>query len=132
MKTPRLLLCAALLLGLTAANAPAADTTIAPKAQTFAVRGFFDGTKPAPTLIEKAAAEIGAKMKGAVQVQNPDDADHIVQVLFKRGTYKVYVDALPINGVKLVPFADWLPMLKQLSAEAHFENAPGNGRSGSR
>ena len=132
MKNPRLLLCAALLLGLTAATAAAADATTAPKAKTYAVRGFFNGTKPAPALLEKAAIEIGAKMKGAVQVQNPDDADHVVQVLFKRGSYKVYVDALPLNGATSVTFADWLPTLNLLSTEANFENATGHGRGGSR
>ncbi len=132
MKIPLLMFCAALLLGLTAATASAAEATTAPKTKTYAVRGFFNGTKPAPALLEKAAVEIGAKMKGAVQVQNPDDADHVVQVLFKRGTYKVYVDALPLDGVKLGDGLDRYVTNVMLAFEGSRENAEGHGRAGSR
>ena len=132
MKAPRLILCAALLLGLiaTAVSAPRPITT--PKAKTYAVLGFYDGTKPGPALGEKAPKQIGAKMHETIQVKNPEEADHVIQVLFKRGTYKIYVDALPLNGATSVTFADWLPTLNLLSTEANFENATGHGRGGSR
>lgn len=129
MKTHRLPLFAALLLGLCAATLTLASPPApAAKAKTYAIVGFFDGLKPSTALLEQASRDIGEKMKGLAQVENPEDADHVVQVLFKRGAYKVYVDALPLDGIKRYDALDRLRIEGMLASEAARENAEGHGR----
>lgn len=100
MKKLRLPLLAALLLGFVASVHAAGSSA---KTKTYAVLGFFDGAKPAQALVDQAAKEIGTQMTGAVQVDNLEEADHVVQVVFRRGGYKIYVDALPYSNVASYP-----------------------------
>ena len=130
MKTFRLPILAALLFGLSALTMAFAAPPAAPKAKTFAIVGFVDGPKPSPALQAQAIREIGAKMQGLTQVQNPEDADHVVQVLFKRGAYKVYVDALPFNPSQSRDAQDKLAAEIAYRAMIHMERLfePGNHR----
>lgn len=100
------------------------------KAETYAVVGYFEGRMPAQALVDKAAKEIGEKMKGLAALPTGADADQVVQVLFKRdGTYRIYWDALPLNGARL---GDGLSRAKDrayLAFEAQMENAAGHGRA---
>lgn len=92
MKTTRLVGLFAL-----AALLPLAGLAKTPKTKTYTIAAyFFEGDKPKQELVDQAAREVGAKMNGMVQTGEPDEADHAVEILFKKGTYKIYVDALPI------------------------------------
>lgn len=129
MKTLCLPLLAALLLGLPVFSAAGASPTAAvPKAKSYAIIGFFVGPRPTAPLLEQASRAIAEKMKGMVQVENPEDTDHLVQVLFKRGTYKVYVDALPLDGLKRYDNLGRFQIESMLASEAARENAEGRGR----
>jgi hypothetical protein len=91
-KLTSLLLATGVLLGASSALAAAAQ-----KSRTYTVVGYYDRTQPKQELLTRAASEIGAKMKESVAVENQEDADQIVQVLFKAdGTYRIYWDALPL------------------------------------
>lgn len=102
MKTIRTFLTLGLLGALAALPALAADA----KAKTYTLVGYYEGAEPAPDLVAKAAQAVGAKMSGMTQVQNPEDADHSVEILFKRGSFQVYVDALPVVQKQLKLRAD--------------------------
>jgi hypothetical protein len=96
MTSIRPFLLAALLLGLCSTGFTASGPT-SPQLRTYAVLGFFTGAKPPPDLVEQAAREIGLKMQGAVQTANVEEADQVVQVVFRQGGYRIYVDALPFS-----------------------------------
>jgi hypothetical protein len=65
--------------------------------QTYAVVAYYhEGAKPAQELVDQAAREVGTKMAGLAQTTDAESADHSVEILFKAGSYKIYVDALPL------------------------------------
>lgn len=103
MRKPRFFSCCVMLFGfasagiLHAASQATASPASASKPKTFAVIVFREGAKPSLELIGKAAEDISGKMKGLREVNNAEEADHIVQVLFKRGQYKIYIDSLPLG-----------------------------------
>ena len=47
-------------------------------------------------LVAQAAQQVGEKMAGMSKTDAREDADHTVEVLFKKGGFKLYVDALPL------------------------------------
>lgn len=98
MKTNRLLLLAGLLLGCSLATISQAATS--PKTRTYAIVGYYDGRKPAPALVEQAGREIMARMKDLAPVDDPAQADCVVQILFRGDSYRVYIDALPFNDAR--------------------------------
>jgi hypothetical protein len=89
MKTLRILI-GGLLAGCVPALAFAAG-----RMETYTVTGYVVGPKPSAELIAKAARAVESRMAGQKQTQCADDADHKVEILFKQGQFKVYVDALP-------------------------------------
>jgi hypothetical protein len=93
MKTIRLLFVG--LAGLTATLALVAGAK-EPK-KTYTVVGYYAGAQPSAALLEKASKAVGEKMAGFTQVQDPNEAEHQVQVRFNRETFEVYVDALPLE-----------------------------------
>jgi len=97
MKTIRCLLTLGLLGALAAL--PALATVSKPK--TYTVAGYFERTAPSPELVNQAAKAVGEKMAGMSQVQDAEVADHTVEILFRRGTFEVYVDALPLERKRL-------------------------------
>ena len=97
MKTIRCLLT----LGLLGALAALPAFATGPKAKTYTVVGYFERATPSPELVSQAARAVGDKMAGMTQVQNAEDADHTVEILFGRGTFQVYVDALPLEKRRL-------------------------------
>lgn len=71
-----------------------------PKAQnkTYSVVGYFaPGKQPSPALVEKASRALGEKMAGFTQVMDSSEAAHQVEILFKRDSFEIYVDALPLE-----------------------------------
>lgn len=79
------------------AFAGASAAFAANKAPTFKVVGYYERDQPKSELVAKAASEIGTKMKDFVAVKSEEEADQVVQVLFKQdGTYRIYWDALPL------------------------------------
>lgn len=98
--------------------------------RTYAVIGFYEGRQPKPELVNQAAVEIGQKMKDRPAVAADAEADQVVQVLFKRdGTYRIFWDALPLNGVKLGEGLDRFRDRAYLAFEAQMETATGHGRA---
>ena len=65
--------------------------------KTYTVVGFYSGAQPSPALLEKASLAVGEKMTGFTQVSDPDAAAHRVEILFKRDSFEIYVDALPLE-----------------------------------
>ncbi len=95
MRTLRVIVAG--LLGAFAALSLVAATKTQNK-NTYSVVGYYPGlAQPAPALVEKAAHALGEKMAGMTQVANPDDAEHKVQILFRRDSFEIYVDALPLE-----------------------------------
>jgi hypothetical protein len=97
MKTIRQILTLGLLGALAAVPALAADA----KPKTYTVAGYFERGTPSAELVNKAAKAVGEKMAGMTQTQNAEDADHTVEILFKNGTYQIFVDALPLEKKRL-------------------------------
>ncbi|MBI3887326.1 MAG: hypothetical protein HY302_16595 [Opitutae bacterium] len=129
MKTLRPFFFAALLLGwVGATGALASPPATAPEPRTYAVLCFVVGPKPPASLLGQARSEVDAKMAGLVEVPNPEEADHVVQVLFKRGTFRLYVDALPLDGLKPADALGRLQIEGMIASEAARENAEGHGR----
>lgn len=77
------------------------------KQKTYYVSGTYDRVQPKTELVAKAVAEVSAKMKDAVNIQNADEADELIQIHFKRdGTYRINWDAYPsLNETH--PFPRW-------------------------
>ena len=91
MKTARLFVC-----GLLGGFLPLLAFGAGNKVKTYVVSGYYVGAKPSDQLVTQAAQEVQAKMAGLKQIEASDDADHSVEILFKRNQFKVYVDALPL------------------------------------
>lgn len=71
-----------------------------PKAQnkTYSVVGYFSpGKQPSPALVEKASRALAEKMAGFTQVMDAGEAAHKVEILFKRDSFEIFVDALPLE-----------------------------------
>jgi len=95
MRTLRVILVG--LLGVFAALSLAAATKTQNK-KTYSVVGYYPGqAQPSPALVGKAAHALGEKMAGMTQVANPEDAEHKVQILFRRDSFEIFVDALPLE-----------------------------------
>ena len=92
MRTIRVMLAG--LLGATALSLVAATTA---QKKTYTVVGYYAGAQPSAALLEKASKAVGEKMAGFAQVQDPNEAEHNVQVRFKRDSFELYVDALPLE-----------------------------------
>jgi hypothetical protein len=91
-------------MGASLLSAATAPTTGKPK--TYALAGISPRGVPPAELVEKAARAVEAKMTGMTPVANPEDADHYVEVLFRKDTFEIYVDALPYTGRKIgIPLA---------------------------
>jgi hypothetical protein len=116
-------------LGLTLAGVAAPAT--ASKAKTYFVAGYFDGRQPTAELVQQAAVAVGEKMDGCVQVQDKEEADHVIEILFRHGSYQVFVDALPLEhkGDRFV----MQHSLHELTVQADMarDAADGHGRNGS-
>jgi hypothetical protein len=93
MKTIRLLFVG--LAGLAATLALVAGTK-EPK-KTYMVVGYYAGAQPSPELLAKASLAVGEKMTGFTQVQDANEAQHKVQVRFRRDSFEIYIDALPLE-----------------------------------
>jgi hypothetical protein len=94
MKTMRLLFVG--LASLTATLALVAGTKESKK--TYTVVGYYAGvSQPSAVLVEKAAKAVGEKMAGFTQVQDPNEAEHTVEIKFRRNSFEIYVDALPLE-----------------------------------
>lgn len=66
--------------------------------KTYTVVGYFSGSqKPSAELLAKAAQAVGERMAGFTQVQDSNEAAHDVQVLFRRNSFEILVDALPLQ-----------------------------------
>jgi hypothetical protein len=65
--------------------------------KTYSVVGYFSGGKPSPALLEKASRAIGEKMAGFTQVTDPNEATHRIEILFRRDSFEIYMDALPLE-----------------------------------
>lgn len=117
------------LLSLVVATAGFAASSSA-KAKTYFLAGFFDGRKPTPELVQQAAVAVGEKMEGCVQVQDKEEADHVVEILFRQGKYQIFVDALPLEhkGDRFVAQHS----LHELTVQADMarDAADGHGRNG--
>lgn len=101
----------------------------ATKPRTYAVVGYYKGHPPRSEIVDSAAKEVGKKMLGAIPRTNPDDVDHIVQILFERdGRYKIYWDSLPLDRANLTNDLQRYAMDRTLAFEAQMENAAGHGR----
>lgn len=83
-------------LGLSGALATLASAAGPGKAKTYVVAGYYVGAEPSPQLVAQAALQVAEKMAGMSQTDAREDADHTVEVLFKKGGFKLYVDALPL------------------------------------
>lgn len=102
----------------------------ASKARTYSVVGFFEGRKPAQKLVDKAAVEIGRKMKDCTALPADTETDQVVQVLFKRdGTYRIYWDSLPLEGVSKGETLERYQHRVMLAFEMSRENLEGHGRA---
>lgn len=93
MKTIRLLFVG--LAALAATLASVAGTEGSKK--TYTVVGYYAGTQPSAALLQKASLAVGEKMAGFTQVQDPAEAVHTVEIKFKRDSFEIYVDALPLE-----------------------------------
>jgi hypothetical protein len=91
MKPIQLLIAASL--ALTGAAAFAA----APKSETYTVIGYYADAKPSPGQFAEATAAVAKKVAGMTQVTQREEADHRVEVLFAKGKFQIYVDALPLR-----------------------------------
>jgi hypothetical protein len=126
MKTIRQLLTLVVLGALAACPALAANS----KAETYVVTGYFDGAKPSPALLAQAADAIGKQMAGMTQVQDAADATHVVEILFKRGQYQVFVDALPLDRRQSKMVSERYVSEIGLAAEMARDAADGHGSPG--
>ena len=126
MKTIRHILTLGLLGALAALPALAAT----PKVETYVVTGYFDGAKPSAEVLAKAAAAVGQKMTGMTQVQDAADAKHVVEILFKRGQYQIFVDALPLERRQPKMVSDRYVSEISLAGEMARDAADGHGLQG--
>jgi hypothetical protein len=102
----------------------------AEKTRTYALIGYFDGAKPRTETIAKACTEVATRMKDVAPVASEEDADQIVQVLFKRdGSYRIYWDALPLSRTSQLDSLDRYKDRANLAFEALMENSTGHGRA---
>ena len=118
MKTIRFPVC-----GLVACFLPALALAAGNKTETYTVAGYVVGAKPSAELIAKAAREVETKMAGQKQIQCADDADHKVEILFKKGQFKVYVEALPFATLMTDLDRNGASAAASAAVEAHFEQA---------
>jgi hypothetical protein len=116
MKTIRFLVC-----GLVACFLPALALAAGSKVQTYTVVGYVIGARPSTEVLAKATHEVETKMAGQKQIQCADDADHSVEVIFKNGHYKVYVDALPFQARIESTAGNRQRALAGVATETHFE-----------
>jgi hypothetical protein len=125
MKTMRLLVY-----GLIAGCVPALALAAGTKPETYVVTGYFDGAKPSAEVLAKAAAAVGQKMTGMTQVQDAADAKHVVEILFKRGQYQIFVDALPLERRQPKMVSDRYVSEISLAGERARDAADGHGLQG--
>lgn len=120
MKALRCLLCLGLLSGLSVLSHAA-------KTESYVVTGYYDGAKPAPELVEKAAKAVGERMGAMQPAADPDAADHVVEVLFLRDSFKIYVDALPLERKPLRTVMEHGIADLRIKADMAHEQAEGHG-----
>lgn len=102
MKTLRLLLTAGVVFG----AASLASATDQAKSKSYTLHGFWSQGKPSDELVEKAAKAVEERMAGMKLVGLPENADHNVEVLFRRDSFEIYVDALPLAGKRMYAAAE--------------------------
>jgi len=83
--------------GLASLGATLSAFAVQKAAPTYTVVGYFRDLQPKPELVQKAALAVSEKMAGMAQVQDANEADHAVEILFQRDGFKIYVDALPLE-----------------------------------
>jgi hypothetical protein len=101
MKALHTLLAAGLLLGV-ASLAGAKEA----KTKSYTLYGFWTQGKPSPELVQQAAKAVEERMAGMTIVGQPEKADHNVEVLFRRDSFEIYVDALPLAGRRVGAASD--------------------------
>ena len=101
MKIIRHLLAAALLLGMGSIASAKTEAKPEAKAKTYTLHGFWTQGKPPEKIVEQAAKAVEAKMTGMTLITTPEDVDHSVEVLFRRDSFAIYVDALPLAGKRM-------------------------------
>lgn len=95
MKTLRFLL-----LGLAAALSTSAfaAATAPAKSETYTLAGFATRGKPSEQLVQQASVAVQSRMQGMNLITDPEKADHYVEVVFRRDSFELFVDALPLAG----------------------------------
>ena len=96
MKTSRLLVCVGVLAGITAVAGAKEG-----KAGSYTLAGICTQGKPSEELVQRAAKAVEARMTGMTMITQPEEADHYVEVIFRRDSFDVYVDALPYTGRRI-------------------------------
>jgi len=119
MKPIRLLLLTAWL-GVTAVALSA--TTSQP--ETYFAVGYYKGEKPSAVLLEKATAAVAQKVAGMVQTTDTENSDHRIEILFTRGNFEVYVDAIPLSpSHRISDFTAGLPRYDYAMEKADSERS---------
>ena len=96
MKPLRSLISVGLWIGITAAAGAAEG-----KALSYSLAGFCTQGKPSDELVQRAAKAVEARTAGMTITTQTEYADHYVEVVFRRDSFEVYVDALPFKGSRV-------------------------------